>query len=84
VVLVINPEVAVMKQKFSAGIWPEGDWYVAQCLEVDIASQGKTPEEALANLREAVELFMECADPQEIARRVHGGARIMEFEIARG
>jgi predicted RNase H-like HicB family nuclease len=37
----------------------EGEWYVAQCLEVDVASQGKTIEDALANLREALELYFE-------------------------
>lgn len=31
-----------MKRMFSASIVCEGEWYVAQCLEVDIASQGKT------------------------------------------
>lgn len=37
-------------------VTPEDDWFVAQALEVDIASQGKTRDEALANLREAIEL----------------------------
>ena len=40
----------------TASVWPEGEWYVAQCLEVDVASQGTTEEEALENLREAIEL----------------------------
>ena len=40
-------------------IWREGDWFVSQCLEVDVASQGQTEEEALANLREALELHFE-------------------------
>ena len=48
-----------MKQKFTASVWKEGDWYVAQCREVDVASQGETEEEALANLREALELHFE-------------------------
>jgi predicted RNase H-like HicB family nuclease len=48
-----------VKQKFTASIWKEGDWYVAQCREVDVASQGETEEEALANLREALELHFE-------------------------
>jgi predicted RNase H-like HicB family nuclease len=48
-----------MKQTFSASIVREGDWYVAQCLEVDVASQGETEDQALANLREALELFFE-------------------------
>ena len=48
-----------MTQKFTASVWREGDWFVAQCLEVDVASQGKTEEEALANLREALGLHFE-------------------------
>jgi predicted RNase H-like HicB family nuclease len=39
----------------------EEDWYIAQCLEVDVASQGHTINEALANLAEAVELYLEEA-----------------------
>ena len=48
-----------MKRQFSASIAKEGIWYVAQCLEVDVASQGETEDEALANLREALELHFE-------------------------
>ena len=43
----------------SVYVYKEGDWYVAQALEVDVASQGETVDEALANLREAVELHFE-------------------------
>lgn len=49
----------MMKRKFNANIIKEDDWYVAQCLEVEIASQGKTREEAINNLREALELHFE-------------------------
>jgi len=45
------------KRTFSASIWREDDWYVSQCLEVDVASQGKSEEEALENLKEALELY---------------------------
>jgi predicted RNase H-like HicB family nuclease len=48
-----------MRRPFAATVWREGGWYVAQCLEVDIASQGETEEEALANLKEALELHFE-------------------------
>jgi predicted RNase H-like HicB family nuclease len=50
----------------------EGDLYVALCPELDVASQGPSVEEATANLKEAVELFLEFADPREIAEREHG------------
>ena len=48
-----------MKRTLTASLVKEGDWYVAQCLEVDVASQGETPDQALANLREALELHFE-------------------------
>ena len=44
-----------VKRTLTASLVKEGDWYVAQCLEVDVASQGETPDEAQANLREALE-----------------------------
>ncbi len=48
--------------KFSAILQKEGDWYVSLCPELDIASQGKTVEEAVNNLQEAVELYLEDED----------------------
>lgn len=45
-----------MKQRFSASIWQEDEWFVAQCVQVDVASQGATEDEALENLRDAIEL----------------------------
>lgn len=45
-----------MKKTFSTVVWQEDEWFVAQCLEVDVASQGKTEEKALENLREALSL----------------------------
>jgi predicted RNase H-like HicB family nuclease len=46
----------------TAALHREEDWYIAQCLEVDVASQGHTIDEALANLGEAVELYLEEVD----------------------
>jgi predicted RNase H-like HicB family nuclease len=48
-----------MERPFTAKVWRDGNWYVSQCLEVDIASQGETQDEALANLKEALELHFE-------------------------
>lgn len=45
-----------MKKSLSAVVWQEDKWFVAQCLEVDVASQGETEEEALNNLRDALAL----------------------------
>ena len=48
-----------MKRTFRASVWQEGEWFVAQCLDVDVASQGRSESEALASLREALELYFE-------------------------
>lgn len=50
-------------QTFTASIWQENNWFIAQCLEVDIASQGESEEEALINLTEALELYFEPPQP---------------------
>lgn len=70
-----------MKQ-LTAMIQRDGKWYVAQCVELDIASQGDTRETALSNLKEAVELFFATADPSEIERRLTSGASIETLEVA--
>jgi predicted RNase H-like HicB family nuclease len=49
----------LMKRPFSATVWREGEWFVSQCLEMDVASQGLSEGEALANLREALEFHFE-------------------------
>lgn len=46
--------------QFTAAITHEGDWYVARALQVEETSQGETVESALANLREALELYFEA------------------------
>jgi len=48
-----------MPKRFTAVISREENWYVARCLELGVVSQGKTIEEAQANLKEAVELYLE-------------------------
>jgi len=45
--------------EFSSVVSKEGKWYVAYCPELEIASQGKSVEAALENLREAIELYLE-------------------------
>ncbi len=57
------------KSSFTAILKREGHLYVALCPDLDVASQGATVEEAIANLWEAVEFFLECADPSEISTR---------------
>lgn len=65
-----------MKQRFTASVWREGDWFVAQCLEVDVASQGETEQEALENLKEALELHFE---PPRAT--VYPETRTLEIEV---
>ena len=53
-----------MGEKFalSAILWQKGKVQIAWCPELDIDSQGKKVEEALANLHEAIELYLEDED----------------------
>lgn len=69
---------------YTAIVEKEGDMYVALCPELDVASQGASIEQATANLKEAVELFIECADPQEIVERQHGEVYVTRFEAVHG
>lgn len=52
-----------MSIKYNVFIQKEEKWYVAKCLENNVASQGKTIEEAMKNLKEALELYYENAEP---------------------
>ncbi|MCZ6661100.1 MAG: type II toxin-antitoxin system HicB family antitoxin, partial [bacterium] len=45
-------------KRFTAVITKEDAWYVARCVELGTVSQGKTIEDAQANLKEAVELYL--------------------------
>ena len=58
----------------------EGSGYVSLCPELDVASQGDTVEQATTNLKEAVELFLECANPEEVQERMHGEVYVTRFE----
>ena len=53
---------------FTAVLHREGDFYVANCPEVGTVSQGKTVEEALDNLKEATELYLEEFSPESSSR----------------
>ena len=69
---------------YTAVVEKEGDGYVSLCPELDVASQGATVEEAMAHLKEAVELFLECADPEEVQRRQHTEVFVTHFEVTHG
>lgn len=65
--------------KLTAIIYPdsETDWLVAECPEIGTASQGHTEEEALANLQEATDLYLES-----FPHAVKKAAVIHTFELA--
>ena len=65
------------KMLFTAVIYKEDQWYVADCPEIGTVSQGKTVEEAIANLREATELYLE-----EFPVVKSGHPFITTFEVA--
>jgi predicted RNase H-like HicB family nuclease len=48
-----------MSRRFTAIVTKEEKWYVSRCVELGVVSQGRTIEEAQANLKEAVDLYLE-------------------------
>ena len=65
----------------SAVLNPDEDGYVSLCPELDIASQGETVEEALANLKEALEGFFETASPEEVRTRLKKPSLFTRVEV---
>jgi len=53
-----------MTVKYNVIVQKEEKWYVAKCLDNNIASQGKTIEEALENLKEALELYAQSEEAE--------------------
>jgi predicted RNase H-like HicB family nuclease len=80
---ILNAQRRVI-MKLTALIEREGDGYVSLCPELDVASQGKTIEEARDNLREALELFLESASPTEIKQRLRDEVFVTQIEVAVG
>jgi predicted RNase H-like HicB family nuclease len=73
-----------MSKRLTAVIHRERDGFVALCPELDIASQGDTIQVAQDNLREALELFFECASPAEIEDLLGDEVFVTQFEVACG
>ena len=65
-----------MTQTLTAILHEEGDLFVAECSETGTASQGPTIEEAIANLREATELYLE-----EFPQRTSSHPILTTFEV---
>ena len=50
------------RYRLTAMVWEEDGVYVSRCVELEVASCGDTPEEALAMLREAAGLYLGNAE----------------------
>jgi predicted RNase H-like HicB family nuclease len=70
----------MVHRTFLAIVHKEGDMYVAQCPEVGTASQGYTLEEAVANLREATELYLE-EEPAAVQRTGEVTVTLFEADV---
>ena len=73
-----------MNKRLTAVIQRENDGFVALCPELDIASQGDSIHSARENLREALELFFECASPDEIEERLGDDVFVTHVEVSIG
>lgn len=67
--------------KLSAVLQREDDMFVALCPELDVVSQGDTQTEAVANLKEAIELLYEVGGQAEIDRRLAQGGSVASLEM---
>ena len=71
-----------MKQILTAILTREGSGFVAMCPEVDVGShRGDAVEEAKANLKEAVELFLDLTLQQEVRQRMASESYISAMEV---
>lgn len=74
----------MITKQLTAIIEREDDGYVSHCPELDVASQGRTIEEARNNLREALELFFESASPEEVDRRYRDELYVTRLDVVVG
>lgn len=70
------------KRELEIVVYQEGDAFVAQCLNVDVASDGKTEQEAVANIREALELYFEDEPFPALAPVEHARLTKLTFQGA--
>lgn len=67
--------------ELTAVIEKEDNMYISLCPELDIASQGNTPDEAKSNLIEALELFYETASETESSGSLHNELQISRVTV---
>ena len=71
-------------RRLTAIIERDNNGFVALCPELDIASQGISVEDARANLVEALTLFFETADEEEVSRRLRHEVFVTQVEVPVG
>ena len=71
----------ILERGYHALIWKEDKWYVARGGEVEVASQGKTKQEAIGNLREALDLLLEDEGRQRIKIPAIQKLELMRFDL---
>ena len=54
-----------MRQSIKAYVHKGEKYYVAECLEIPVVTQGKTLDEVISNLQEAISLHLEDEDPSQ-------------------
>jgi predicted RNase H-like HicB family nuclease len=59
------------KLNLQSVVWKEGKYFVAQCLNVEVSSFGKTKKQALVNLDEALDLYFEDEKPARLIKIQH-------------
>ena len=56
------------KHQLQSVIWKEGKYFIAQCLNVEVSSFGKSKKQAIANLDEALDLYFEDEKPRKLIK----------------
>ncbi len=68
----------MVRYQLTAVVWEEGEVYVSKCVELEVASCGETPKEALAMLRDAVDLYLENAEAYGMLDEIMGPLQTRE------
>ena len=69
------------RYQFTAILIKEDPYYIARCAELGVVSQGETVESALANLREAMELYIEDIPQEELQVYTHRSSMVAPLEL---
>jgi predicted RNase H-like HicB family nuclease len=71
-----------MSFKGTIVIMQEEEWFVATCLENNVASQGKTIDMAVENLKEAIELYYEDSEELNLIKNKQVYVTTLEMPFA--